>query len=228
MSDKGEAQKSNLNREAFGIYGPFIGKLLEINLLLAQQLDAEIIKRIEAEGQASEANIDPLTGLLRRDGFIKACKNPSIHQSRVRRDDAINCLLMIDVDNFKHYNDSYGHQTGDIVLRGVADRLKHNVREDDLLGRWGGDEFVAFLPETDAEGGLTLASKLVNSVNSEPVTVMLPDGSTPFALDVTTTIGVALIEEDNLELSQFYADRALYKAKMAGKNTVAFVNPDSL
>jgi diguanylate cyclase (GGDEF)-like protein len=103
------------------------------------------------------ATIDQLTGLNNRRSFDQAIE---IESQRARRFNHPYAVLMMDVDNFKHYNDCYGHLAGDIVLKSVATLLRSKLRAADFIARFGGDEFVAILPETDFNGAIYIAGKL--------------------------------------------------------------------
>ena len=116
-------------------------------------------------------------------------------------------LLMIDVDNFKNYNDRYGHLKGDLLLKKIATALKGGIREIDIIARYGGEEFCIIFPDTDSKGAELVANRLRESVES---------------LEATISIGVASYPEDAKSWSNLIekADRMLYKAKGAGKNRV--------
>jgi diguanylate cyclase (GGDEF)-like protein len=131
---------------------------------------------------------------------------------RTKRYNRFLSLVMFDIDVFKKINDTYGHLNGDIVLKNIVALVKEEVRKIDYLIRWGGDEFILILPETNLEGAKGLAERIRNSIadqkfeNMEGVTVSL--GITQFSKDDT---------EDSLMKR---ADEALYKAKMNGGNRV--------
>ncbi|MEW6278625.1 MAG: diguanylate cyclase [Candidatus Eremiobacterota bacterium] len=123
--------------------------------------------------------------------------------------------LMIDIDHFKQFNDQYGHAVGDLVLRAMAATLKAGLRTVDVLGRYGGEEFAALLPETDLEGATQVAERLRHV--AEEGTLDSPRGP----LRVTISVGVALWRpEDDLSQLLHRADRALYAAKEGGRNRV--------
>jgi diguanylate cyclase (GGDEF)-like protein len=125
-------------------------------------------------------------------------------------------FVILDLDNFKQVNDTHGHQAGDAVLRQVGQVLLGGVRQVDLAGRYGGEEFALILPETDMPGALRLAERLRTML--EATAVELPDGKT---LKVTASFGVALNDElPSADELVAVADEALYVAKRAGKNRV--------
>ncbi len=127
-------------------------------------------------------------------------------------------LLMIDVDYFKRYNDTYGHQQGDELLRLLAEILRQNIRQSDIVGRYGGEEFMVILPETDKESAVVLAQRLCEVVAHTPFPGY-PAGS---PVRCTVSIGVASYPDDALTASDLVAaaDTALYRAKRFGKNRV--------
>lgn len=123
-------------------------------------------------------------------------------------------VLLVDIDHFKSVNDTHGHQAGDEVLRAVTLTLRQELREADMLGRWGGEEFLALLPATGLEGGLVAAERLRRAVSLRTF---------PYAGSVTVSIGVASARPgDHLERTVARADAGMYRAKRAGRNRVAF------
>jgi diguanylate cyclase (GGDEF)-like protein len=123
-------------------------------------------------------------------------------------------LLMLDVDDFKPYNDTYGHPAGDQVLRAIASVMRESVREGDLVARYGGEEFAALLPQTDTRHGRIVAERIREAVERYS-----------FAhRNVTLSIGAAEFATDgpDAEALIYSADRALYAAKRAGRNRVIF------
>jgi diguanylate cyclase (GGDEF)-like protein len=125
-------------------------------------------------------------------------------------------VLFIDLDHFKRINDQHGHEAGDLVLKSVARCLSDRIRKSDVLGRIGGEEFLAFLPDTDDAGAIQLAEQL-----RQDIEVLMPmvDGN---RLRVTASIGVTSKRGDqqSLAILQKQADQAMYQAKAAGRNRV--------
>lgn len=156
---------------------------------------------------------DELTGLPNRRSITEHA-HTSLSYARRHRDPV--GVLMIDVDNFKRVNDTFGHQRGDVVLRHVADRLSVALRTEDRVGRWGGEEFLVVLPSTDAEGSELLAQRLAESVRG--TTVVVGDGGD--AITVTISVGCVVAVDDDLEVVVARADAALYQAKHAGRDRV--------
>ena len=163
------------------------------------------------ERLAELVGTDSLTGLSNRRQLTELL-TPLL---AVRRKSFPVCALMIDVDHFKLLNDAYGHPEGDRALCHVAKCLAGALREGDLLARWGGEEFLAILPATDAEGALVVAERLRVMIESTPYTI---DGSPP--LTIRISIGLAEATNDTVNELVRRADLALYQAKAAGRNRV--------
>ena len=167
----------------------------------------------EVVRQETRATTDALTGLLVRRAFLelaeKELKKPQ-HKGNPYS------LLMIDLDHFKEKNDTYGHLAGDMVLQEVATRLQGTLRQGDLLGRFGGEEFILLLPTASVDLAHTLAQRLKDSVCSRPIAV---EGKN---LEQTLSIGVASCPQDGdtLVLLIARADEALCAAKRAGRNQI--------
>lgn len=143
---------------------------------------------------------------------------------RARRFGEPFALVLLDVDNFKSVNDTYGHAAGDAVLVELAGRLTAAVREVDTVARWGGEEFCLLLPRTDVEGAAQLAEKVRHTIASSPF-------STEAAmLDVTVSAGVACHPAHGSKVPALMAavDAALYRAKGAGKNRVEVAEPSGV
>lgn len=148
-----------------------------------------------------QALTDPLTSLPNRRALEMALEREA---ARVDRGGAPFALVLMDLDDFKQINDTQGHQQGDRILKEVAQYLVAHVRQGDLVGRWGGEEFVILLPEANEEEGVRVAERLRAGLNR---------------LGLTASFGVAVYRGDLQDLFQ-RADRALYRAKGEGKNRV--------
>jgi diguanylate cyclase (GGDEF)-like protein len=154
---------------------------------------------------------DELTELPNRRGSSRQLE---VLISRARRHGHQLALLLIDADLFKAVNDDHGHAAGDVVLREVAHRLRERMRREDLVGRWGGEEFVVALPETTPDAAAAVAESLRAAIAGTPIEA---HGA---ALHVTVSIGVAAWIGEDLEDVVDRADRALYAAKAAGRDRV--------
>jgi diguanylate cyclase (GGDEF)-like protein len=177
-------------------------------------LHEEISLRKEIEKRLLElATTDELTGVSNRRHFFNMSRR---ELNRAYRHHLPLSVLMIDADDFKSINDQLGHEAGDLTLQALADACLHELRQEDLFGRLGGEEFGACLPDTSMEQALIVAERMRQSV--EDLEVETGSGTAR----VTISIGVSSKGEDNLDLAQLLskADRELYRAKGAGRNIV--------
>lgn len=161
---------------------------------------------------------DPLTGLLNRRSFMSAMNH---EYGRVKRSHYYSVgILMLDIDHFKQVNDTYGHALGDEILASFASSIKDELRENDVFGRLGGEEFAILLPDTDQQGCLHVAEKVRASIEAMQVKA---DEKTVW---ITTSIGVdKLHANDNRpDGALARADIALYRAKQSGRNRVCVIS----
>ena len=163
-----------------------------------------------------QAVIDGLTGLYNHAYFQETMAARAREHAEVRLPYT---LLMMDVDNFKNVNDTYGHLAGDAVLRAVAEALTASIRKEDVAARYGGEEFAIFLPGRTAEESLAIAERIRTAV--EAIRVHLSGSGKP--IRVTISVGMASSPQHGLEHPQILdqADAALYRAKRSGKNQVS-------
>ncbi|HEX9082191.1 MAG TPA: GGDEF domain-containing protein, partial [Holophagaceae bacterium] len=156
---------------------------------------------------------DPLTGLANRGATLSEFQNRFGLSLRYERPLSV---VVCDLDHFKRINDTLGHGAGDFVLQAFGDRVRANLRESDLAGRIGGEEFLMVLPETDLGGGRQFAERLRKALAQAPLS--LPTG----ALEVTCSFGVAerLAQDQDPGQLLARADAALYLAKAGGRNRV--------
>lgn len=160
-----------------------------------------------------QAETDALTGLLNRGAILQRAERAF---RKAQSLDTNLSLFFIDIDKFKAVNDTYGHEAGDIVLRTVAQLCHDCLRENDLVGRYGGEEFVALLPGADAENAERIAERIRATVHSTRVQAAAQ------VIRVTVSIGIAEITDGSSDVSSLIgaADRALYCAKRDGRNRV--------
>ena len=161
------------------------------------------------------ASTDGLTGLNNRRHFVELAKREF---GRARRYQRPLAAIMMDIDHFKQVNDTYGHAAGDQVLRVIAERCRKAVRDIDILGRYGGEEFVVLLLETDLDGACHVAERLHTAIISQPIHT-----GEGLELYVTASLGVAQKDENTISLEMLIAraDQALYVAKHKGRNRVS-------
>jgi diguanylate cyclase (GGDEF)-like protein len=214
------AIETTLQRNTLQEYAQGLEQIVESRTV---QLNREVTERRRAEKALRKANdqlsqlaqIDGLTGLANRrsfDGYL------AVQWHGHCRDEAPLTLILCDIDEFKRYNDFYGHLQGDICLRQVAKTLRHVVRRaDDMVARYGGEEFVMLLPRTDLEGG----ARVAECVRQEIAKLALPHEASANKV-VTISLGVATVTPgvDLPESLIEAADKALYHAKVSGRNRV--------
>ena len=159
------------------------------------------------------ASVDSLTEVYNRRFFFE---NANREFARFKRYHHPLSIIMLDLDNYKNINDTFGHITGDLVLKAVAKFIQENIRETDVLGRYGGDEFSLLLPETDLPKAVEIAERLRQSMENHEFR------ADDVAIKVTISIGVASTNDRVTDLSQLLlsADMALYDAKNTGRNCV--------
>lgn len=173
-------------------------------------------KRLE-EKNLKLASTDPLTGACNRRSFLEKAQAEFVRSRRYRRPMAV---LVVDIDHFKKINDNYGHHMGDTALKAFTDICLQALRENDIFGRIGGEEFAAVLPETGEKRAFQVAERLRLGISE----LIVSHEGISFSLQAS--IGVAAIQEDdvNIEDIQKKADEAMYSAKRQGRNRVVTVS----
>ncbi len=173
-------------------------------------------KRMEAELQRL-ATTDSLTGVLNRRQLAQVTEQ---ELKRAHRYGHKTSVLMLDLDYLKQINDSYGHGAGDLAINRTAQIMKDNVRETDFIGRFGGDEFVIILPETDCDHATMLAERLRSSVAAQTLLF----GVDKFTISISLGLTCLACDENDpvpaFSTVTTLADQALYAAKAAGRNCV--------
>lgn len=171
------------------------------------------------EKTLNDSRYDKLTGLLNRKTMDEVLKKEI---SRARRYDLNLSLLFFDLDNFKEVNDKYGHQAGDLLLRKVSEIIRNEKREEDLAARYGGEELIVVLPETDRLEALILGERIREKVEAlalkrddDTISLTISGGVASFPVNATDQAGLIAC-----------ADKALYQAKGAGKNSIALFSSD--
>ena len=166
---------------------------------------------------------DALTGIANRRFLLDRAEEEFLRvqrdRQRIDRPDSAGCIL-IDIDHFKRINDNYGHQVGDDVLREVAVRLKESVRRYDLVGRYGGEEFLIVAPNSDRDHIREVAERVWNAIRERPIDVG------ELALQITISVGFACVQPGDAGIEDVIqrADQGLYKAKDAGRDQIARVS----
>jgi len=159
------------------------------------------------------ANLDALTGTYNRRHFLELVER---EWSRAQRYEMSCALLLMDVDHFKQVNDRHGHLCGDQLLRRIAEVAGETLRQADVLARFGGEEFIVFLPHTDPLGALDVAERIRERVAA------LGFSWQGQSVPISASLGVAALHQEHVTLDQLIsdADEALYVAKSAGRNCV--------
>jgi len=157
---------------------------------------------------------DPLTGLHNRRSLFEVGRIEFSHAHRMNR--PFSCI-MLDLDHFKQINDRHGHPAGDLILQEFARRIRVSVRDMDFVARYGGEEIVIVLPETDLAATMLVAERLRTAMAASPMKI------SDRAINVTVSIGVAQKDENTLQLETLIAraDQAMYIAKHRGRNRIA-------
>lgn len=214
------SQQMLLSNRVNGITAVGIGFLLSVILWHYNYTNIMQKRRIEDQQQQLErmAYYDLLTDLPNRRLFDKLVKQEFALMQRHGHESVI---IMLDIDDFKNINDTYGHPVGDNILKQLADFLKNNLRESDTISRFGGEEFFILMPKTSLEEGYAFAERLRKSIMKKGFVV----GS--LKLQITASFGVSLlcdIETQSLDNCYSLVDKALYLAKQSGKNRVEIVS----
>ncbi|HEY5337626.1 MAG TPA: GGDEF domain-containing protein [Rhizomicrobium sp.] len=188
-------------------------KALEADLEKSSEQVSELKSKLD--DVRKESLTDPLTGLANRKSFDTELDR-AIAAARATSQPLTVC--MVDIDRFKNFNDKWGHQTGDRVLRQVADCLSENVKGRDTAARYGGEEFVIILPQTSLNDGMALANKIRQAVETKK----LLKKSTGTILDaITISVGATQLDPEDTAASVVErADVCLYAAKKSGRNRV--------
>lgn len=196
------------------IESPDIDGFTPDDIRILSTLSAQIAIALENARLYEEAKrlslTDPLTGLSNRRSFELMLENEIRRSERYRRSFVV---LMMDFDNFKNYNDKFGHSAGDYILQKFSGLMKETIRDVDFLARYGGDEFIAVLPETDANFALVVAERIRKKIESENLDP-----------PVTLSIGISVFPKDSRDKQKLidFADHACYESKEMGGNRVNF------
>ena len=196
--------------KARGALGEEVLRMLEVLAIQAAQavLRAQLFEQTERL-----ATTDGLTSLANRRTFQSRAAQALAQARRYGRACAV---LITDIDHFKAVNDTYGHPAGDVVLRGVAQMLREQARDTDVVARYGGEEFAVVMPETDLRGALVIAERLREAVAARSFQTELGP------VRVTLSVGLAASPQDGTEMDALVqlADACLYRAKREGRNRV--------
>jgi diguanylate cyclase (GGDEF)-like protein len=182
--------------------------------LFANQVAIALDNSRRVEQMERQAVTDQLTNLYNRRAFADMAEK---EVGRARRYQRPLALILFDIDHFKQVNDTHGHLVGDQVLRILTDKVTKTTRSTDFVCRYGGEEFIVLMPEAGRDEALAMAERLREMVSG--ITVVAAEGT----LSLTISLGVAALrptDEETLEGLINRADKAMYEAKAAGRNTV--------
>lgn len=195
--------------------------------IFPMQKDGEIVGAIEIFTQDSptvyeDTLVEHLSGIAMHDGLTSLPNRRYLESflsyklDEFRRFDRPFAVMFADIDDFRHFNNTYGHDAGDTVMKNISASLSRNLRKDDLVGRWGGEEFVGIYNIKQTFDAPIIAEKFRQLVNS----TVVPHGDIP--LSVSISVGVTVVKpEDTLESIVKRADELMYKSKEHGKNRVS-------
>ena len=192
---------------------PIVDKSNKIVGMLGVSTDITDIYTLQNELEI-QASTDHLTGLYNRRFFFDLAKKSF---SEAQRHNNPLSLIMFDIDLFKKVNDKYGHPIGDIIIQFISSQARSLLREEDLLARVGGEEFVILLPHTDIKAAQLIAEKVRFHIDSQDVT-----GEWVGKIDPKISLGVSTFTDGDTEFYEMYtrSDKALYEAKYSGRNKV--------
>lgn len=190
------------------------GRIEQICLIIYDVTDVATNRRqLQAANKELQrlSSTDRLTGLFNRGHWEEMLRQEYARHRRYERNAA---LVMFDIDHFKAINDTFGHQAGDAVIQQTADLIQQSARDADIAGRYGGEEFVVLLPDTDSEGALIFAERLRQSIEAHDV---VHEGE---HIRFTISLGIADLSQPTSGYAQLIerADQALYASKSAGRN----------
>jgi diguanylate cyclase (GGDEF)-like protein len=192
-------------------------RLVDMKSLLMAQ--GELLTQLYQEVQQLSIR-DPLSNLYNRRGFFDSAR---LHIDSASKKKTDLCALMVDIDNFKVVNDIYGHFVGDCVIRAIAEECSKQTRQTDLVGRYGGEEFIILLQDTSCQAANQIAERILSSIES---LVIYIEG---YQVSVTVSIGISQLSLANGSLDTLInqADQAMYAAKWTGRNTILNWDPQN-
>ena len=190
---------------------------LDGELALYMKLQNMTTQKENEEKLFKEASTDALTGLYNRRQFEAMS---AMALANCVRQKSPYCVMMLDIDHFKHVNDTFGHDMGDVVLQKVADVLNKTHRDSDIIARYGGEEFIVFLSNTDVENAKIAAERIRSGV--EKAVIMAGETQVP----ITISLGISATQNGDISAMTKEADIALYYSKENGRNRVTVYTKD--
>ena len=196
-------------------------KLLDSHKALLEDKVKQRTEELERSNQELKelASVDPLTKLYNRRYFTESSEKTL---DLAKRNNKAMSIIMLDIDMFKDINDTYGHATGDKCIVAVSNVLLELTRKSDVVCRFGGEEFIVLLPETNMDGAYTIAEKIRNEIQLQKMKV---SANKEVRLTVSAGVSEVNLEKDaNIEIAIHRADYAMYEAKRAGRNNTFTFN----
>ncbi|MBF0281048.1 MAG: diguanylate cyclase [Zetaproteobacteria bacterium] len=184
----------------------------EIGSLTRTMLESNQIIRSQYDAMDQKSRVDPLTGVNNR--YHLYLKAPDIYDQSTKNR-LSTCTMMLDLDHFKHINDTFGHTIGDQVLKHIVMIMSEHIRQHDLFVRYGGEEFLIILPQTNLSQGQAMAERIRYQIEHMPFVCSMGE-----TIKVTVSIGIYCSFEDQMDRSILCADKAMYQAKEGGRNQV--------
>jgi len=201
---------------------PFKPKELRARIKRELQMQALIKDLAQSQRELERlATTDALSGLYNRHYFSQISSELLMLSKRNEKPMSV---IILDIDYFKKINDRYGHSVGDEIIKHIAMTLKDATRKSDIVCRWGGEEFLLLLPETDAEGAYTIAQSIRKMIEQSEVSV-----TADLTIEYRASFGVSVVESSDaqgVDKAIKSADEALYKAKQLGRNRVCMAKID--
>lgn len=185
-------------------------EILLVSLLVFFIISFTLLVTLYQYKLKKSSELDYLTKIYNRNKFYELAEKEIRMSKRYKH---VSSIMLMDIDHFKNINDSYGHEWGDIVLKELTSEIMKNIRNVDVFGRWGGEEFVLLLPHTKKSDAIKVAEKIRK---------LIDESSSPKLKDVTISIGLAEIDSEDYDIDKAInlADEAMYTAKRNGRNQV--------
>jgi len=197
---------------------PFDSAELQVRLQVGKRM-IELQQKLNTTLQnlTDLASHDALTGILNRRAIMEALPKEI---KRIERQKQVLCIGMCDIDHFKQINDTYGHLAGDEVLKEVTNRMEASLRDHDLLGRYGGEEFLVITPVDNTKHGIIAYQRICQAVSARPIEI----GDLSISITISCGVTDYSPDDDERNITKLIAraDDALYQAKDAGRNQVIF------
>lgn len=214
---------NSINGEAVNVYSNVASLAVSMLLLYGIRGLKQLFNYLNEKERElqNQANIDFLTGVNNARAFNREAE---LNLARAKRHGQHLSILMLDIDHFKEVNDVYGHQTGDHALRHLCNVCRSLIREIDVMGRVGGEEFAILLPDTTAAGALVVAERIRATIEDQ---ALITDDHRHVCMTVSIGVCELSAKSDTIKEIKHVADTALYRAKRTGRNRVVAMTADA-